>query len=167
MRRSTRSTPRNFNELQVAWRFKTDNLGPRLEFDFQSTPLVVNGTSYSTGVNAGRKSDSTAGRKSDRSTRGRASVCPALLTSRSPAAAAAAGFRLVRRVQGLPELRVLPHAVAVAANRDEVTVMHEAIDQCRRHHVVAEDVTPLLETLVGRQRRRRVLVATPIGTGRQ
>ena len=38
----------NFDQLEVAWRFKTDNLGPRPEFNFQSTPLVVNGVLYST-----------------------------------------------------------------------------------------------------------------------
>ena len=39
----------NFKQLEVAWRFKTDNLGPRPEFNFQSTPLVVDGVLYSTG----------------------------------------------------------------------------------------------------------------------
>jgi quinoprotein glucose dehydrogenase len=39
----------NFGKLEVAWRFKTDHLGPRPEFNLQSTPLVVNGTMYSTG----------------------------------------------------------------------------------------------------------------------
>ena len=39
----------NFNDLEVAWRFSTDNLGPRREFYFQSTPLVANGVLYSTG----------------------------------------------------------------------------------------------------------------------
>jgi len=39
----------NFSSLEVAWRFKTDNLGPRPEFNFQSTPLVVGGRLYSTG----------------------------------------------------------------------------------------------------------------------
>jgi quinoprotein glucose dehydrogenase len=38
----------NFNNLEVAWRFKTDNLGPRPEMNFQSTPLMVNGRIYST-----------------------------------------------------------------------------------------------------------------------
>ena len=38
----------NFNKLEVAWRFKTDNLGPRPEFNFQTTPLMVNGVLYST-----------------------------------------------------------------------------------------------------------------------
>jgi quinoprotein glucose dehydrogenase len=39
----------NFNSLEVAWRFKTDNLGPRPEFNFESTPLMVKGVLYSTG----------------------------------------------------------------------------------------------------------------------
>jgi quinoprotein glucose dehydrogenase len=38
----------NFNDLEVAWRFKTDNLGPRPEFNFQSTPLMVGGWIYTT-----------------------------------------------------------------------------------------------------------------------
>ena len=36
----------NFNDLEVAWRFKTDALGPRPEFNFQVTPLMVNGVLY-------------------------------------------------------------------------------------------------------------------------
>jgi quinoprotein glucose dehydrogenase len=42
-------TAANFNALEVAWRFKTDNLGPRPEFNLQSTPLMVKGVLYSTG----------------------------------------------------------------------------------------------------------------------
>src|SRR5262245_16843299 len=38
----------NFNKLTVAWSFKTDNLGPRPEFQFEGTPLMVNGILYST-----------------------------------------------------------------------------------------------------------------------
>jgi len=38
----------NFNKLEVAWRFKTDALGPRPEFNFQGTPLMVDGIVYST-----------------------------------------------------------------------------------------------------------------------
>ena len=38
----------NFNSLEVAWRFKTDSLGPRPEFNLQSTPLMVGGMVYST-----------------------------------------------------------------------------------------------------------------------
>jgi quinoprotein glucose dehydrogenase len=39
----------NFSELEVAWRFKTDALGPRPEYNLQSTPLMVDGVLYSTG----------------------------------------------------------------------------------------------------------------------
>jgi quinoprotein glucose dehydrogenase len=38
----------NFSKLEIAWRFKTDSLGPRPEFRFQSTPLMVNGRLFST-----------------------------------------------------------------------------------------------------------------------
>lgn len=38
----------NFSKLEVAWRFKTDNLGPRPEFQLEATPLVANGVLYST-----------------------------------------------------------------------------------------------------------------------
>src|ERR1700726_4925542 len=38
----------NFNKLEVAWRFKTDNLGPRPEFQLEATPLMINGVIYST-----------------------------------------------------------------------------------------------------------------------
>jgi len=38
----------NFNKLEVAWRFKTDNLGPRPENNLESTPLMVKGVLYST-----------------------------------------------------------------------------------------------------------------------
>ena len=41
-------TAENFSELELAWRFDTDNLGPRPETTFQSTPLMVNGILYST-----------------------------------------------------------------------------------------------------------------------
>jgi quinoprotein glucose dehydrogenase len=39
----------NFNSLEVAWRFKTDSLGPRPEFKLEGTPLMVNGVLYTTG----------------------------------------------------------------------------------------------------------------------
>ena len=39
----------NFKNLEVAWRFKTDSLGPRPEFQFEGTPLMVGGVVYSTG----------------------------------------------------------------------------------------------------------------------
>ncbi len=36
----------NFNKLEVAWHFKTDNLGPRLEYKLEGTPLMIKGTLY-------------------------------------------------------------------------------------------------------------------------
>jgi len=38
----------NFSKLQVAWRFKTDSLGPRPEYNLEATPLMVKGVVYST-----------------------------------------------------------------------------------------------------------------------
>jgi len=38
----------NFKDLEVAWRYKTDALGPRPEFNFEVTPLMVNGVLYTT-----------------------------------------------------------------------------------------------------------------------
>ena len=52
--RSTRYAPLdeitadNFAELEVAWRFKTDAMGPRPEFNLQATPLMVDGVLYTT-----------------------------------------------------------------------------------------------------------------------
>jgi quinoprotein glucose dehydrogenase len=52
--RSTRYAPldqinrNNFSKLEVAWRFKTDALGPQPEYNFQSTPLMVGGKLYTT-----------------------------------------------------------------------------------------------------------------------
>ncbi|HWW85488.1 MAG TPA: PQQ-binding-like beta-propeller repeat protein, partial [Vicinamibacterales bacterium] len=39
----------NFNKLEVAWRFKTDQLGPRPEYKLEGTPLMVKGVLYTTG----------------------------------------------------------------------------------------------------------------------
>jgi len=41
----------NFSKHEVAWRFKTDNLGTRPEFKLEGTPLMVNGVIYTTGGN--------------------------------------------------------------------------------------------------------------------
>jgi quinoprotein glucose dehydrogenase len=38
----------NFNKLEVAWRYKPDNLGPRPEYNLEGTPLMVNGVLYTT-----------------------------------------------------------------------------------------------------------------------
>jgi quinoprotein glucose dehydrogenase len=39
----------NFRTLEVAWRFKTDMLGPRPEFKLEGTPVAINGVLYTTG----------------------------------------------------------------------------------------------------------------------
>ena len=44
----------NFNKLEPAWKFSTNALGPRLDADYQSTPLVANGRVY---VTAGFRRD--------------------------------------------------------------------------------------------------------------
>jgi len=36
----------NFDKLRLAWRFRTDNLGPRPEFNLEATPLMANGVIY-------------------------------------------------------------------------------------------------------------------------
>ena len=41
-------TAANFNKLEVAWRFKTDNLGPRPEYKLEGTPLMIGGVLYTT-----------------------------------------------------------------------------------------------------------------------
>src|SRR5689334_17543295 len=38
----------NFGKLQIAWRFKTENFGPRPETNFEATPLMVKGVVYTT-----------------------------------------------------------------------------------------------------------------------
>src|SRR5579872_2608776 len=47
----------NFNKLEVAWRFKTDMLGPRRDYNLEATPLVVHGVLYTT---AGAARDAVA-----------------------------------------------------------------------------------------------------------
>ena len=38
----------NYNDLEVAWRLKTDNFGNRPEYKLEGTPLMVNGVLYTT-----------------------------------------------------------------------------------------------------------------------
>ena len=38
----------NFNKLEVAWRFRTDSLGPRVENNLEATPLMAGGKLYVT-----------------------------------------------------------------------------------------------------------------------
>jgi quinoprotein glucose dehydrogenase len=47
----------NFHSLEVAWRFKTENLGSRKDYNLQATPLMVNGRLYLT---AGAHRDAVA-----------------------------------------------------------------------------------------------------------
>jgi quinoprotein glucose dehydrogenase len=39
---------KNFSSLEIAWRFKTDNIGNRPEYKLEGTPLMVNGVLYTT-----------------------------------------------------------------------------------------------------------------------
>ena len=39
----------NFGDLELAWRFRTDNLGPAPEFKLAGTPLMAGGVLYATG----------------------------------------------------------------------------------------------------------------------
>ncbi|HZT77645.1 MAG TPA: PQQ-binding-like beta-propeller repeat protein [Vicinamibacterales bacterium] len=41
-------TAANFKDLEVAWRFKTDNLGTRPEYKLEGTPLAIKGVLYTT-----------------------------------------------------------------------------------------------------------------------
>ena len=38
----------NFSQLEIAWRFKTDNIGNRPEFKLEGTPLMIKGVVYAT-----------------------------------------------------------------------------------------------------------------------
>ena len=46
-----------------------------------------------------------------------------------------------------------------AGHVDDMTVMQEPVDECRGHDLVAQDLAPLLEALVGGEHGGRVLVA--------
>ena len=47
----------NFNTLKLAWRFHTENLGPKPEYNMEDTPLMVGGVVYTT---AGARRDVVA-----------------------------------------------------------------------------------------------------------
>ena len=38
----------NVADLEIAWRWRTDNFGPRADFNYQATPLMVDGVLYTT-----------------------------------------------------------------------------------------------------------------------
>ena len=50
--------------------------------------------------------------------------------------------------ESLPEFPMMPHAIAVAPDVDDMTVMEQAVDERRGHHVIAEDPAPLFKALV-------------------
>ena len=50
-------TADNFSKLELAWTFRTETLGPRPDFNLQSTPLMINGVLYFT---AGAHRDAVA-----------------------------------------------------------------------------------------------------------
>ena len=52
-----------------------------------------------------------------------------------------------------------PHAVAIPPDVDDVTVMHEPVDERAGHDVVPEDLAPLLEALVAGEHGGCSLVA--------
>ena len=62
-------------------------------------------------------------------------------------------------MERVPEIGVLTHAVAVAADRHDVTVMDQAVDQRGGHDLAAKYPDALFKAFVGGQHRRRVLVA--------
>src|SRR5262249_6542796 len=47
----------NVKNLRITWRWKTDNLGPRPDYNFQATPIMVGGVLYTT---AGTRRDVAA-----------------------------------------------------------------------------------------------------------
>ncbi len=82
--------------------------------------------------------------------------CP---TSREGGAGAFGGHEVEARggetvagragVDGLGEIGVSAHAVAVSADVDDVAAVQEPVEQRGGHDPVAEDPTPLFEALVG------------------
>ena len=38
----------NFDKLEIAWRFKTDNFGPYPEYKLEGTPIMIRGVLYAT-----------------------------------------------------------------------------------------------------------------------
>ena len=42
----------NVKNLKVAWRWKTENFGPRPDFDYKATPLMIGGVLYTTAGSA-------------------------------------------------------------------------------------------------------------------
>ena len=47
----------NVKDLQIVWRWKTENFGPRADFNYRATPLMIDGVLYTT---AGSRRDVVA-----------------------------------------------------------------------------------------------------------
>ena len=62
-------------------------------------------------------------------------------------------------MEDLGEVGVLTHPVAVAVDVDDMAVVQQAIDERSSHDLVAQDLAPLLEALVGRQHSGYALIA--------
>ena len=54
---------------------------------------------------------------------------------------------------------MLAHAVAAAADVDDMAVVQQAIDERSGHDLVAQDLAPFLEPFIGRQHSRCAFVA--------
>jgi hypothetical protein len=63
------------------------------------------------------------------------------------------------RLDGVPEIAVFAHAVAVPTDINDVAMMHVPVDQGRRHDFTAQNVDPFLEAFVRGQDRRGMFVA--------
>ena len=57
------------------------------------------------------------------------------------------------------QFRMFAHSVAVAADVDEMAVVQHSIDEGSGHDIIAQDLAPLFEALVGSQHGRGTLVA--------
>ena len=53
---------------------------------------------------------------------------------------------------------MIPHAVGVPSDVDDMAVVDQPVDERGGHHLVAEHAAPVLEALVRRQHRRRSLM---------
>ena len=62
-------------------------------------------------------------------------------------------------MEDLGEVGVLAHAVAAAADVDDMAVMQQAIDERSGHDLVAQDLAPLLEAFIGGQHSGCALIA--------
>ncbi len=62
-------------------------------------------------------------------------------------------------MEDLGEVGVMTHAVAVAADVDDMAVMQQPVDERSGHDLVTQDLAPLLEAFVGGQHSGCTLIA--------